>query len=172
MKLLAHHDGADFEVEVRSGVQSRQFEVLITDGAGTRTTVAGTILNIRGERWTLESDGRVYDLLVQQSAGQVLVDDGKSSRAVELHSSKDRLGSASRLPQDSGLATVRAQMPGKVVRVLKETGDTVAEGEGVVIVEAMKMQNEIRAPRAGRLVACSVAPGESVASGDILFEIE
>ena len=63
-------------------------------------------------------------------------------------------------------------MPGRVVRVLVAAGDEVAARQGVVVVEAMKMENELRAPRAGRVKEVSVAAGTSVEAGRILAVIE
>ena len=63
-------------------------------------------------------------------------------------------------------------MPGKVVRVQTEVGVSVEKGEGVVVVEAMKMQNEMKSPRAGVVVSIKVKPGDTVNSGDVLAVIE
>ncbi|MFN0169912.1 MAG: biotin/lipoyl-containing protein [Bryobacteraceae bacterium] len=71
-----------------------------------------------------------------------------------------------------GSQDLRAPMPGKVVRVLVAEGDTVEAGQGVVVVEAMKMQNEMKSPKAGRLTSLAVKPGASVNAGEILATIE
>jgi biotin carboxyl carrier protein len=63
-------------------------------------------------------------------------------------------------------------MPGKVVAVLAQAGDTVAAGQGIVVIEAMKMENELPAPRDGRLAAVRVRPGDTVEAGTPLFTIE
>jgi biotin carboxyl carrier protein len=70
-----------------------------------------------------------------------------------------------------GVAEIRAPMPGKVVRVQLEAGVTVEQGMGVVVVEAMKMQNEMKSPRAGVVVSINVKPGDTVNSGDVLAVI-
>jgi biotin carboxyl carrier protein len=63
-------------------------------------------------------------------------------------------------------------MPGRVVRVLVAVGDEVAVRQPVVVVEAMKMENELRSPKAGRVKELNVAPGTSVDSGRVLLVIE
>jgi len=63
-------------------------------------------------------------------------------------------------------------MPGKVVRVQTETGATVEKGAGVVVVEAMKMQNEMKSPRDGVVVSIKVKPGDTVNAGDVLAVVE
>jgi len=71
-----------------------------------------------------------------------------------------------------GPRPVKAPMPGRVVRVLVEAGDEVEEGQGVVVIEAMKMQNELKSPKAGRVVRVGVVVGDTVGSGDVLVVVE
>ena len=71
-----------------------------------------------------------------------------------------------------GEISIVAPMPGRVVRVLAAAGDDVAARQGVVVVEAMKMENELRAPRAGRVREITVTPGTSVEAGRVLAVIE
>jgi biotin carboxyl carrier protein len=63
-------------------------------------------------------------------------------------------------------------MPGKVVRVLVGIGAEVEAGAGIVVVDAMKMQNEMKAPRAGVVVSLGVVPGATVNAGDVLAVVE
>jgi biotin carboxyl carrier protein len=71
-----------------------------------------------------------------------------------------------------GVTEILAPMPGKVVRVQLEAGATVEKGAGVVVVEAMKMQNEMKSPRGGVVVSINVKPGDTVNAGDVLAVIE
>ncbi len=71
-----------------------------------------------------------------------------------------------------GAAEILAPMPGKVVRVQTETGATVEKGAGVIVVEAMKMQNEMKSPRDGVVVSIKVKAGDTVNAGDVLAVIE
>ena len=73
---------------------------------------------------------------------------------------------------DHGSAEIIAPMPGKVVRVLVEAGQEVEAGAGLVVVEAMKMQNELKSPRAGSVVSIKVAAGDTVEAGTLLVVIE
>jgi biotin carboxyl carrier protein len=74
-------------------------------------------------------------------------------------------------PGPAGARLVTAYMPGRVVGVLVEEGATVEAGQGLVVLEAMKMQNEIQAERSGTVRRVFVAPGQAVEGGDPLFEI-
>lgn len=71
-----------------------------------------------------------------------------------------------------GVAEIRAPMSGKVVRVQIEVGEWVDKSAGVVVVEAMKMQNEMKSPRAGVVVSINVKAGDTVNAGDVLAVIE
>jgi biotin carboxyl carrier protein len=71
-----------------------------------------------------------------------------------------------------GEQAVLAPMPGRVVRVLVSPGDEVAVRQSVVVVEAMKMENELRSPKAGRVKEMNVTPGTSVEAGRVLLVIE
>jgi biotin carboxyl carrier protein len=71
-----------------------------------------------------------------------------------------------------GPVEVKAPMPGKVVRVLVGPGEMAAAGQGLVVVEAMKMENELRAPRAGRIKEVTVSEGQAVETGALLVTLE
>jgi len=71
----------------------------------------------------------------------------------------------------AGVATIMAPMPGKVVRVLVAPGAAVEADQGIVVVEAMKMQNELKAPRAGRVISVAAKEGATVAAGETLATI-
>jgi biotin carboxyl carrier protein len=116
-------------------------------------------------------DGRSYDARVEESpAGLIVVIDGYRFE-IEVRDPRRRArGSGGRGGQ--GLQTLAAPMPGKVVRILVHPGDAVEAGQGIVVVEAMKMQNEMKATRAGKVLSVAVKEGATVAAGEILATIE
>lgn len=71
-----------------------------------------------------------------------------------------------------GRVALTARMPGKVVRLLAEVGSSVRAGQGILVLEAMKMQNEVRAPKSGRLAEVYVREGQTVGAGELLAVIE
>jgi len=71
-----------------------------------------------------------------------------------------------------GRQNIVAMMPGKVVRMLAAQGDTVEAGQGLIVVEAMKMQNEMKSPKAGRVVEVKTQADATVAAGEVLMVIE
>jgi biotin carboxyl carrier protein len=115
-------------------------------------------------------DGRVYEARVEETATALVV-------VVEGHRFEIEVRDPRRLRRRSGAAghagvlTVSAPMPGKVVRVLAAVGDEVRPGQGLMVVEAMKMQNEIKTPRAGKVLAMPAQEGATVAAGEVLATI-
>ena len=72
----------------------------------------------------------------------------------------------------SGPAPLKAPMPGLIVRINVQAGDAVQAGQGLVVMEAMKMENELRATAAGKVKAVVVSPGTAVEKGALLIELE
>lgn len=91
--------------------------------------------------------------------------------AIEIRDPR-RLSSQAAGSAGGGSRAVRTPMPGRVLSVRVSVGDEVSSEQGLLVVEAMKMQNELRAPCAGRVTAVNVSPGDSVSSGDTLVVVE
>ena len=121
------------------------------------------------------SQGRVWDCRVEgpaESGKKIEVIVGTTGYAVTITDPK-RLRSAMRASvHGSDAARIVASMPGKVVRVLVEVGAKVEAGDGIIVVEAMKMQNEMKSPKAGTVVALNIQAGATVNGGDMLAVIE
>ena len=139
-------------------------------------------------------DGREYDLKVSEpEPGLFVLRDGARrsvafvSRSadgsslvtvdgrtldVRLTDPKRLRGATSGQEHGDGLAEIKTAMPGKVVRILVTVGDAVAKGDGVIVVEAMKMQNEMRSPKDGTVRTIRPAEGDTVNAGDVLVVIE
>ncbi len=116
-------------------------------------------------------DGVSYEIRIIEMSQGYSVELGGRRFPVEVRNPRDTR-SASRSSTRSGRQNVAAPMPGKVVRVLVNVGDQVAVGQGLVVVEAMKMQNEMKAVRAGRIVSLTAVAGATVNAGEILVAID
>ncbi len=116
-------------------------------------------------------DGRVYEARVEQTpAGALVVVVAAHRFEIEVRDPR-RLRRRTGAAGAAGVHTVLAPMPGKVVRVLAAVGDEVAAGQGLMVVEAMKMQNEIKTPRAGKVLAMPAHEGATVTAGEVLATI-
>src|SRR5262249_106356 len=118
----------------------------------------------------------VYAVLLGGSSYQAFVDGTNVSiagRSFRVEVVDQRRWKRGRNHQESqGRQNIAASMPGKVIRVLVSQGDEVKAGQGLIVVEAMKMQNEMKAARAGRVVALAAVAGATVNAGEILATIE
>jgi len=126
-------------------------------------------------RLLLVSAGRVFDCRVDgpiASGSPVDVSVGTQRFTITLADPKRLRSAMAAGALAGGVARITAPMPGKVVRVLVEAGAQVEAGEGIVVVEAMKMQNELKSPRAGKVVTVNVDVGATVNGGDVLAVIE
>ncbi len=119
-------------------------------------------------QWSVLANGRSFAAQLL-SSGEVSVN-GRVIR-VEIFDPRSMRGRRNATGSE-GRQTIVAPMPGRVIRVLIEAGQEVEEGQGLIVVEAMKMQNEMKSPKAGRVVEVKTAAGATVAAGDILAVIE
>jgi len=132
------------------------------------------LLRVDPALYSLLIDGRSYeiDVLETEEALMVLVD-GQPFR-VEIQDEQERRLRAAVGKGDAKPAkrVVSAPMPGKVVKLLVRPGDAVQAGDGVIVVEAMKMENELKAPASGTVKEVRVEEGKPVSGGDVLVVIE
>lgn len=119
-----------------------------------------------------EPSSREIQVAPGGTAGEMLVGiDGKVVTAV-LNGRRSGHGSGDAGAHARGQQAVAAPMPGRVVRLLVSPGEVVEARQPIIVVEAMKMQNELRSPKAGRVKEISVSAGESVEAGRVLAVIE
>jgi acetyl/propionyl-CoA carboxylase alpha subunit len=114
---------------------------------------------------------REVNVAAGSERGELLVGLGGRTVTVAVDGRRRRSG-ADRAAMADGEHSIVAPMPGRVVRVLVAQGDDVAAREGVIVVEAMKMENELRSPKAGRVKSVAVTPGTLVEAGRVLVVIE
>ncbi|HZN54533.1 MAG TPA: biotin/lipoyl-containing protein [Candidatus Polarisedimenticolaceae bacterium] len=163
-------------VKLSAKVGDRTHEIAITRvDAAYVVTLDGVehVLDVRkleADFYSILYEGKSYELSVESSGGSYWVRHGAHEQLVEL--SDASRGGREELRRRDGPERIDSIMPGKVVRVLVEAGDEVRAGQGIVVIEAMKMENEVAAPRGGRVKEIAVAPGETVEAGAKLVVLE
>jgi len=135
-------------------------------------TLEVDVSQLSEDAFSLILEGRSHDVSVSPNAGgfQVVVD-GESIQVGLVDPRRDGPSTSGRT-EAAGPVAVSAPMPGKVVRILTAEGEEVRQGQGLVVVEAMKMQNELGAPKSGRIRAVRVAEGQAVNAGEPLVLVE
>ena len=128
------------------------------------------LINDRSYDVDLEWQAPETDTLDGRVAVRVL---GRVSRLEILDERRKKMKDAQVSGFDmAGMQNVKSPMPGKVIRVMVKAGDEVKEGQGVVVVEAMKMENELKAPKDGVVSEVLATEGQTVDSGTMLVVIE
>jgi biotin carboxyl carrier protein len=170
-----------YSVEV--GGQEREITVEKLDGNRVRVVHAGRTrvydavkvqTGTRATTWSLvpEGGGLAAQVDVDGNAPDVTVTLNNLSVPLKLQSARAKVAGRAAPPARSGPAQVQSPMPGKVVKVLVAVGDEVKSGQGVVVVEAMKMENELKSPKDGKVKAVAVKEGQAVEAGQSLVTLE
>ena len=163
MKYLVTVAGREIEVEVDGD--------RVTAAGATRTATLRTVAGTPSRQ--LLVDGKPTEISLRSSGrGQWTLGVGGDRWDAEVVDERTRhiRSLTAGATATHGPATVRAPMPGLVVRVLVEAGQEVTAGAGIVVLEAMKMENELKAPAAGVVRVVRVGAGEPVEKGQVLVE--
>ena len=165
-----------------------KYEVLL---AGTTRVVE---LSRPDDGWKISLDGKELDVSVMEVApntfsvllngeshqiriaprpdGTLTLHTGLAEYQAEVNDPRLWRGRKHGVLDVAGRQQIAAPMPGKVVRLLVKEGDLVAAGQGLLVVEAMKMQNEVRSPKAGKVEKLLVKENQPVNAGDLLAWVE
>ena len=139
---------------------------------GNSLLVDGQPFVIGFENGVLTVDGIAYDVKLEEKSAVVDgVEHQIEAAGMTMRVDKPKK-TAPKKKAAAGAGSVTAMMPGAILKVLVAEGDVVQEGEVVVILEAMKMENEIHAHRSGVVRKVHVAPGDGVENGQALVDIE
>ena len=170
-----------FEVEIQGRTRTVGIENLSAagpEGGHFRVTLDGVCQEVHvratdlGLFLTHHADGRSVDVaLTERPGGEWLLQFPHVTLSVVVDGRRFRRGGGGP-PAVAGEQRVTAPMPGRVLRVLVKAGDEVAIRQGLVVVEAMKMENELASPKAGRVKEVAVTEGMSVESGRLLVIVE
>jgi len=124
------------------------------------------------DRLSLLIDGKSYEIKRERTPGGTYVWVGNAGYAVEVSDPRSLLARKGKAGEESGPRKLVASMPGKIVRVLVAENAEVDAGQGIVVVEAMKMQNEIKSPKKGAVKKLMAREGANVNAGDVLAIVE
>ena len=170
MKLKAQLSGTDHDVAlalssgvVAAEVDGRHYKVELRElSRGEYLLLSGAnVYKCRVEQKRDPGRGDSFEIVLRGHTYNLSLIDPKRLRSGQSAAS-----------HQTGAAEIVSPMPGKIVRVLVAVGASVVAGAGVIVVEAMKMQNEMKAPKAGLVVSITAEEGATVSAGDVLAVIE
>lgn len=161
--------------EAEQSIAVRRIEMTAAGGIRYGISIDG------GDEFEVDAVRPVQDVLslVHQGrsweAGLVEMDDGFEIELVGIRHEVDVMDprkKALRMAEGAGSTAVKTQMPGRIVRVLVQEGEAVVEGQAVIVVEAMKMENELKSPCDGTVGTICVSEGDQVQARTTLIEFE
>ena len=166
----------NYEISEKGG-ETRTVGLVELDENHYEITIDGRTVHVDAAKsgrtiYSVIEDGRQFEVIIDEQGAHgfdVLV--GGQLLHLQAHDERSKLLAATAKAVVSGPQRVDAEMPGKVVKVHVATGAAVREGQGVVILEAMKMENEIPAPIDGIVSEIAVTEGQTVESGQPLFVV-
>jgi biotin carboxyl carrier protein len=166
MKLNVDVDGTNHVFETRANGATTEYTL---DGG---TPGSASIEEVRPGVFSVLLGTRSFTVNVapRDDAYEVVSSDGRA-HTMAISDARDRGGSGDTAGA-KGPATIRAHMPGKIIKLLVEVGVEVEAGQGLIVVEAMKMQNEVKAPKNGVVMKVLIAAGATVAAGETLIVLE
>ena len=147
----------DDEILVNDEPYTIDFKILPVSGLASlliKNQSLEAVVEERESHWEVLTKGELYNVQVQDERAFRLA----QARGVSL--------------DDSGETAVKAPMPGLVIKVLVEVGELIEKGQQVVILESMKMENELKSPRGGVVTAVQTAAGDSVEKDQILVVMD
>jgi biotin carboxyl carrier protein len=163
--------------DVRIGGKTRVVE-LARNSEKWRISLDGNLLDVDAvevapNTFSILFEGESFEVRVAPLPdGSLTLHTGVSEFTAEVEDPRAWRGRRHSSIEAEGRQQIAAPMPGKVVRVLVNAGDPVEVGQGLLVVEAMKMQNEIRSPKSGRLEKLFVSEGQAVNAGDLLAWVD
>lgn len=168
MKLIAELDDEKHAVEIK-----RDGNKLIADVDGRiyELEASEPEPNVR----LFKHENRIYQIFVspnERTDEPFSVSVGNQNYEIKIYDPKRLRGSKSVGEAADGASEIKTAMPGKLVRILVQIGAEIKKGDGVLIVEAMKMQNEMKAPKDGVVKEIRLKEGATVNAGDVLAVIE
>jgi biotin carboxyl carrier protein len=133
----------------------------------------GNAVEVAPNTFSVLLNGRSHQVRVApRSDGSLTLHTGVGEYRAEVSDPRSWRGRRHGALEAEGRQQIAAPMPGKVVRLLVKQGDTVEAGQGLLVVEAMKMQNEIRSPKSGKIEKLCAAEGQAVNAGEVLLWVE
>lgn len=164
MKYITTVDNKEFAIELKPNNQilvngetyNLDFEQMTDSG------VYSILLNNHSIQAMVEERDKLYEVQILGELYQVQVQDERAYRLAQARGT---------LSDTHGEAVIKSPMPGIILKVLVEEGQPIAKGEKAIILESMKMENELRAPRDGIIHHISVHQGSSVEKGQVLVTI-
>ncbi|MEE2975763.1 MAG: biotin/lipoyl-containing protein [Thermodesulfobacteriota bacterium] len=129
---------------------------------------SGELIKVDSNLYSFVVDGSTYNISINKEGKKIQIYFRGDLFEFEIPSQRERTG----LDNASGIDKINAPMPGRIIKLLKNIGDEVSEGEGLIVVEAMKMESELKTSISGKVTEINVQEGDTVELGAHLITVE
>ncbi|MBV8070346.1 MAG: biotin/lipoyl-binding protein [Acidobacteriaceae bacterium] len=167
MKYIVAVDDLEYVLELQCGKDSVTYQLkgdVQVSGSASVTEVGPGVFSVL-------LDSRSITVYLVRNGSGVETWTGTDHRLIAVSDARDRSGKA-RTAGTAGPFEVKAQMPGKVIKLLVSAGQKVETGQGLLVIEAMKMQNETKSRKTGTVTTIRAREGSTVSAGESLMVIE
>jgi biotin carboxyl carrier protein len=160
-------DGQEHELSIEELASAGSFEINL---GGKK--INADLRQAGATSYSIVVGNRSFDLDVIRQGDEFVVSSRSGVTRLTLEDARRRLMNSRGAREVSGKVQMRAMMPGRVLSVSVQEGDQVEAQQGVLVIEAMKMENELKSPKAGKVIEVKVAAGQTVEKGELLIVIE
>ena len=168
-----------FEVQL-AGINGAKKRIVELEKQGTSyrilvdgRLVAADALQVTSHTMSILLNGQSFEIHIAPAPrGKLELQTGALEFTAEVQDSRAWQGRKQGALEAQGRQQIIAPMPGKVIRLLVKAGDEVQAGQGILVIEAMKMQNELRSPKGGKVERVLASEGQNVSAGEILAWVE
>jgi biotin carboxyl carrier protein len=160
-------DGTEHELEIDELANAGAFEIQLSG-----KKIRADLRQAGPTSFSIIVGTRSFDLDVIRQGDEFVVSSRAGVTRLTLEDARRRLMHSRGAREVSGKVQMRAMMPGRVLSVSVKVGDQVEAQQGVLVIEAMKMENELKSPKAGKVAEVKVAAGQTVEKGELLIVIE
>jgi biotin carboxyl carrier protein len=160
-------DGREHELAIDELADAGSFEINL---GGKK--IKADLRQASATSFSIIVGNRSFDLDVIRQGEEFVVSSRAGITRLTMEDARRRVMHARGGREVSGKVQMRAMMPGRVLSVAVKAGDQVEAQQGVLVIEAMKMENELKSPKAGKVVEVKVTAGQTVEKGELLIVIE
>ena len=168
MKLRIELDGQSYTLELQRNGSTCEYSL---EGAEPARGIV-SVAEVKPGVFSVLLGHKSFTVYIsEEKNGALEVLTAAQRHTIAIHDPRDRLAGNRKAPA-TGPVEIRAQMPGKIIKLLVTPGTVVQAGAGVIVIEAMKMQNEMKSPRDGVVSHIHVMEGATVGAGETMMVIE
>jgi biotin carboxyl carrier protein len=176
VKLRIEVDGEEYSLDLQRNGTASKYRLAVQQTGADRQSIPSSsgiasVVEVMPGVFSVLLSHRSFTVYVVPNGENLEVWTGGERHVVSMADARDRASKKKKLSA-AGPMELRALMPGKVIKLLVQAGATVELGQGLIVVEAMKMQNEMKSPKKGIVSRIHAVEGSTVVAGEALIVVE